>query len=189
MNDAELILRCIRKEKEAWDIFVQRYSRLIYWAIRKRLTVSSFVLREEDIKSIFQDVFIVILEGNKLEQLKDVKFLPGWLAMVASNKTVDFMRERMRSESHFTPKAAVVKEDTFEEDLCANDIADILRKIIETLQSKEKLIISLNLFEERTHEEISRMSGMPINTVSTVIARTKEKIKKELVKRGIKFEK
>lgn len=186
MNDAELIQRCIRKEKEAWDIFVQRYSRLIYWAIRKRLTVSGFTLQEDDIQAIFQDVFLTILEGNKLAQLKDVKFLPGWLAMIASNKTVDYIRDKIRNSPRFAPEAMMTTGDSVEQELCDSDLLSVLREIIENMASKEKIVISLNLLEERTHSEIAQMLSMPINTVSTVIARSKDKLKKELIKRGIK---
>ena len=49
----------------------------------------------------------------------------------------------------------------------------------------ERIIISLNLLEDRTHQDISNMLNMPINTVSTVIARTKQKVIKSLEKMGI----
>lgn len=185
MDESELIQRCLRKEKEAWDIFVRQYARLIYWAIRKRLTISGFVCDGDDIGNIFQDVFVSILEGNKLAQVKDAKFLSGWLSMVASNKTVDFMREAIRRDSRFAPEPAVLKDDTFEQELYDNEVKGLLEDIIEGLTAKEKIIISLNLLEERTHKEIAQVLGMPMNTVSTIIARTKGKIKNELEKRGI----
>ncbi len=185
MNEAELIARCLRKEKEAWDMFVRQYARLIYWAIRKRLTISGFLCDEDDIGNIFQDVFVSILEGNKLAQVKDAKFIPGWLSMVASNKTVDFMREKVRRDARSAPEPAVFKDNRFEQEVYDNDVNGLLKDIIEGLTAKEKIIISLNLLEERTHKEIGQILGMPMNTVSTIIARTKEKIKKELEKRGI----
>lgn len=185
MNEFELIKRCLNKEKESWNIFVQKYSRLIYWAIRRQLSLSGFTFDEGDIANIFQEVFLSIIEGSKLAQVKEKKLLSGWLAMVASNKTVDFMRRKIRNGSLLVPDAAILKNDGAEQELFDSDLTQIIKNIIDTLPAKERIIISLNLLEERTHQEIAGVLGIPINTVSTIIARTKEKIKKELEKKGI----
>jgi RNA polymerase sigma-70 factor (ECF subfamily) len=186
MNEAQLIKSCIRKERKAWNIFVQKYSRLIYWAIRRRLNISSFEYNDDDVHNIFQEVFISILEGNKLGDIKDVKFLPGWLAMVASNKTVDFLREKIRHKQRFVADASLLKGKEDKEKLYHRDILETIKNVIDNLSVKEKIIISLNLLEGKTHREIAQVRCMPINTVSTTIARAKKKIKKELERRGIK---
>ncbi|MFA5007698.1 MAG: sigma-70 family RNA polymerase sigma factor [Candidatus Omnitrophota bacterium] len=183
MNDAELIRRCINKEKESWDIFVERYSRLIYWAIRKRLSASNFSFSKDDVSNIFQEVFLSILEG-KLAQLKDIKLICSWLVMVASNKAVDFMRETLRNKQRFTVDVTLLNENN-EQNLSDRDMVNILKNIINTLSDREKIIISLNLIEEKTHQEIADTLAVSINTISTIIARTKEKIKKEMGKYGI----
>ena len=185
MSEAELIKRCIKKDKKAWDLFIQKYSRLVYWAIRKRLTASSFNSHESDIEDIFQEVLLTILKGKSLLQLKNPKYIPGWLAMVASNKAVDFMRKKIRLDKNIVFDISEFKDDSFEKELFSKDAVDTVKDIINTLSDKEKIIISLNLLEERTHKEIAQITGAPINTVSTIIARTKEKLKKELKKRGI----
>lgn len=186
MNESELIKRCLKKEKIAWDIFVQRYSNLIYWVIRKRLTMSSFEFDKEDVNGIFQEVFLSILEDDKLSQIKDSKLISGWLAMIASNKTVDFMRKKIREGQRLVLDMPVLKDEKLEQELSDRDTINIIKNIINTLSAKEKIIISLNILEGRTHKEIANIIGIPINTVSTIIARTKEKLKKELRKRGIK---
>lgn len=186
MNEPELIRRCLKREKEGWDIFVRKYSRLIYWAIRKRLNISGFVFDEEDVKCIFQEVFLSILGGQKLSQLRDVNLISGWLAMVASNKTVDFMREKIRDGKRFASDPAVLGNNQFQQELFDRELIDIVENIIDTLSAKEKVVITLNLFEGRTHKEIAHILGISVNTVSTIIARTKGKLKEELRKKGIK---
>jgi RNA polymerase sigma factor (sigma-70 family) len=145
MKEVELIKRCLNKEKEAWDIFVQKYSRLIYWAIRKRLNLSSFAFTDDDVAGIFQEVFLSILESGKLSQVKDAKHLSGWLAMVASNKAVDFMREKIRSSNRFVSETPILKNDGFEQELFNNDLTEVIKAIIETLPAKEKIILYLGL--------------------------------------------
>lgn len=186
MNEIELIRRCLQKEKKAWDVFVRKYSKLIYWAIRKRLNASGFKFSQDDIDGIFQDVFLSILEGDKLGQLKDPKIIPGWLAIIASNKTVDFMRCKIKEDKKLVIEMPVLKDDKFEEELYKRDLLNVLGNIIDTLPAKEKIVISLNLIEGRTHKEIAEITAMPVNTVSTIIARTKEKVKKGLERVGLK---
>ena len=183
----ELISRCLKKEKKAWDIFVQKYSKLIYWAIRRRLASSAFNSNQDDIDGIFQEVFLAILEGDKLRQLKDAQTIPGWLVIIASNKALDFMRHRIREDRRLVPDLPVLKDDKFKQELQHRDLRDLISAAINNLSPKEKIIISLNLIENRTHQEISEIVGISINTVSTTIARSKEKLKKELQRKGIKY--
>jgi len=186
MSELELIKRCLQKNKKAWDIFVQKYSKLIYWAIRKRLNTSGFKFNQDSIDSIFQEVFLSILEGDKLGQLKDPKIIPGWLAIIASNKTVDFMRRVIREDNRLVLDQPIIKDDNFEQELHQRDLIDAIGSSINTLSAKAKVVISFNLLEGRTHQEISTLMKISVNTVSTIIARTKQKLKQELVKKGIK---
>ena len=185
MNEIKLISRCLKKDKKAWDLFVQKYSKLIYWAIRKRSTASNFELSQDDIDCIFQEVFLSILEGDKLRQLKDSKAITGWLAIIAFNKTIDFMRRRIRENERLIPDTSILSSSNFKQELFHRDLLNVISNIIDTLPSKEKIIISLNLLKGRTHKEIAGIISMPVNTVSTTIARTKSKLKKELTKQGI----
>ena len=186
MNEIKLINRCLKKDKKAWDLFVQKYSKLIYWAIRKRSAASSFECSQDDVDCIFQEVFLSILEDNKLVQLKDAKAITGWLAIITFNKTVDFMRRRIRDRGRLIPDIPVLSSSNFEQELLHRDLLDVISNIINMLSCKEKIIISLNLLKGRTHKEIAGIMNISVNTVSTTIARTKEKLKKELIRQGIK---
>ena len=186
MDESELIKRCLKKEKRAWDIFIQRYSKVVCWAIRKRLSMSDFAFHEDDVNDIFQEVFLSIIEGDKLLQIKNAKLVAGWLAMVASNKAVDFMRKRIRSKECLIQEGSILKDDVFREELHNRDLMEIIKSILDTLSVKEKIVISLNLLEDRTHREIASIVGLSINTVSTLIARAKQKLRERLEKRGIK---
>lgn len=186
MNEAELIKRCINKEKRAWDIFVERYAKLIYWAIKKRFNMSSFTFSDFDAQNVFQEVFLSLLENEKLIQLRDARLISAWLVMVASNKAIDFMREKIRLNQRLVADPVLSKDEESSKSLFNREITDIVKNLINTLSGREKIIISLNLFEEKTHKEIANILSMPVNTVSTIISRTKEKLKKELERRGIK---
>ncbi len=185
MREQELIRRCLNRDKKAWDYFVQRYNRLIYWAIHRRLAASGFVAGEEDVNTIFQEVFVTLIEGNKLSRVKEAKALAGWLVIVASSRAADFMRSSIRAGRRVLSDAAACQETAPQQEVMENDSLRTVQKAIEALPARERLVISLNLIEGRTHHEISQALAMPANTVSTIIARTKLKLRTELKKLGI----
>ena len=187
MDEAELIRKCLLKDKTAWSIFIDKYSRLIYWAIRKRFIISGIKFEDDDVRVIFQEVFVLILEGDKLFQLKDPKSLAAWIVMVASNRVVDYTREKIRFERRFVSDNPVFEEDTIEAELYYRDAMNQVKSVIENLSHKEKIIFSLNILENRKHKEIGRIFKMPVNTVSTIISRAKKRVREELIKRGVDY--
>ncbi|MCF7870335.1 MAG: sigma-70 family RNA polymerase sigma factor [Candidatus Omnitrophica bacterium] len=182
MNEIKLVNLCLRKDKKAWKIFLKKYGKIIYWAIRKRIKKITSDYQQNEIEDIFQEVFLALFEGNKLNQLKDVKFLPGWLAMISSNKTIDYMRKKFNNREDLTIDFTTFRDDSFKESLLNRDDFALVNTIIENLSDKEKIIISLNILEEKTHQEIAEITSLSINTISTIIVRTKEKIKNNLKK-------
>ncbi len=185
MEDSDLIKRCAKKDKKAWDLFIKRYSRLICWAIRKRLAISSFHHNEADVEDIFQEVLLAILKGDRLLRLKDAKYLAGWLAMTASNKTVDHMRLKLSNKQDLVVDMPEFPDDTFTQDLLKRDALNVIKEAINTLSDKERIVISLNLLENRSHKDISQIVKIPINTISTIIVRAKEKIRKDLKRKDL----
>ncbi len=172
MSEQELINRCLRKDKKAWSRFVDKYSRLVYWAIHRRLNISKFEYDQADIEDIFQEVFLTILKGDRLQQVNQVKKLSGWVAMVASSRAFDFMRKKIRRREDFNLDSLGLETEAIDEQPI------LVQEIIDNLPERERRIISLNLLEARTHAEIAEILNLPINTVSTIIARTKEKLRK-----------
>ena len=199
----ELIKGCIRKDRRAWDILVERYSKVVYWAIRDRLKRFGYNFEEEDLNDIHQDVFIALWAGDKFSQLKDKTKLAGWLAMVAGNTAIDYFKKMKRQSP--PNSISIYKEiypdggdgaKTLEELLPAKDtdpakplmIEDIRRVIEEeigALKPREKMVIKLDLFRGMKHKEIAESLGIPIDTVSTTIARTKDELRRRLKQKNI----
>ena len=194
----QLIEGCINKDKRSWDIFVERYSKVVYWAIRDRLKRFGYNFEDEDINDIHQDVFIALWSGDKLAQLKERDKAAGWLAMVAGNAAIDYFR-RMKRQS--PPNSISIYQEiynsgdgearTLEEvlpskaagpdmDAHLNDAREILESAIESFKPKERAVVKLNLLHGMKHEEIADTLKIPVNTVSTTIARAKKYLKEKL---------
>ncbi|KPK41653.1 MAG: hypothetical protein AMJ78_04880 [Omnitrophica WOR_2 bacterium SM23_29] len=201
--DPELIESCIKKDKRAWDIFVERYSKLVLWAIRDRLTRFRYDFDDDDVEDIHQEVFVSLWSGNKLTQIKDRRKIAGWIAMVAGNAAIDYFKKMKRQ---MPPNAISIFEGTIsgtedggrtlEELLLAktgnpsrefhlNELRAMLDATLESLAPKEKTVVTLNLLHGMKHREIAEALKLPINTVSTIMARTKDELRERLRRKGI----
>ncbi|MFA6356975.1 MAG: sigma-70 family RNA polymerase sigma factor [Candidatus Omnitrophota bacterium] len=199
----ELIQGCIKKDRRSWDVFVETYSRVVYWAIRDRLKRYGYDFNEEDVNDIHQDVFIALWAGDRLRQLREPGKAAGWLAMVAGNAAIDHFR-KVKSQS--PPNSMSIYEElcrngeggsrTLEEVLPSaaagpdrqaqlNEAREELEAALDGLNPKERMAVKLNLLHGMKHVEIAAALKVPVNTVSTTIARAKKNLKEKLEKKRL----
>lgn len=65
-NDRELIKRCIDGNAEAWSKFVNRFSGLIYWAIKRKLAKYGRHYLISEVEEIHQRLFVSVWEKKSL---------------------------------------------------------------------------------------------------------------------------
>lgn len=74
-TDAELLVRCRRRDPDAWNLLVGRYERLVYSvALRNGLSA-------EDAADVTQTTFVSLIDS--LDRIRDEERLPSWLMTVA----------------------------------------------------------------------------------------------------------
>ena len=187
-SDSSLVARCINRDRLAWDKFVERFSPLVFWAIKDRLSQARYPGNREDIEDIFQNVFVLLWEKGKLKQVKDREKLSGWLAMVAVNCVHNYFRNKREGPlgKELFPENTVSLDYAAANTPAQEKLHDIIKEGLDCLSARELIILKLNYFYNKTHQEIGRILKMPANTVSSIIKRTKEKIKEELKKQDWK---
>jgi RNA polymerase sigma-70 factor (ECF subfamily) len=193
MQDKNIIYSCIRGEAEAWQRFVQRFSGLVAWSIRERLTKSGYAFTNSDVEDIHQETFLSIYHNNKLKQLKDISKITAWVSIIAGNIAINYIK---RVKGRLSEKSVSLFEK-IEPDLTVADTleshspnareqvdkkltSETLAKIIESLNPKEKIILNLYFTYENTIEEIAQLVNLAQGTVASIITRTKKKIKERL---------
>jgi len=175
-----LIEHCINREEKAWSEFIDRFSGLVYYSARERLKRNGFSFSEQDIQDIVQNVFIDIWEKSSLSEVRERHKIKAWLSIVGQTRALNFMRKKrerlLREEELFKIENMVSdKEEEYRIEL-----VEELEKAIENFSPREKIILKLNIIHGKTHKEIADFMNMPINTVSTIIARRKELLRKTL---------
>ncbi len=135
MDDLEFVQRCVGGDRQAWDEFIARYSRLIYSYIHSVFkTNNTHNLTSDVANDLFQDIILSLVKDNfqKLRSFKGKNgcSLASWLRQVTINSTIDYIR-RLKP---------VVSIDEDNDDLSLKDILpDSSPSAPEKIGFKEKL--------------------------------------------------
>lgn len=177
-SDKALVNRCLSGDTEAWSDFVDRFSGLVYWAIKRKLNRYYSAYLTSDIEDIYQRLFTTIWEKKSLSAVSERDNIGPWLIVLASNLAIDFMRKKKREEdflqNRFTTEAQIRDEDSA---VFVEEKMDLLNEAIRFLNEKERLYLELNYLSGKQHKEIADIFNAPVNSVSTIIARAKTKIR------------
>lgn len=184
LNNSSLVTRCINRDRLAWNKFVERFSPIIFWAIKKGLARFGFSYTRQDTEDIFQNVFVLLWEKEKLQQIRSRESITSWLAIVAVNCACNFFRKKGERplKDGFQPERLASPDcgKTGIAQANSGNIDAILEHAFNYLSSREVIILKLNYLHNKTHQEIANLLNMPANSVSSIIKRTREKLKEKL---------
>ncbi|MDD5729576.1 MAG: RNA polymerase sigma factor [Candidatus Omnitrophica bacterium] len=195
MDDFEFIRKCCSGNRQSWEEFVDKYSRLIYNYIYAVLRSSGVDTRQDTIKDIFQEIYLILAKDNykKLRAFKAKNgcSLASWLRLVVVNFTIDHLRkqkqeifldqqndEELSLKDILADKSEPVLHRLIAEENSA-DLADCFRK----LQNDDRYFLELHinqalpLEELKVHLKVSR--GAVDMRKSRIIAKLKECFKRK----------
>ena len=195
LTDEALLDACQKGDARAWEEFVSRFSRLIYWSIRRTLQDTPGGVREDLVADIFQDVFRKIFEKRSFEVLESAAHIKKYLVVVSAHAARDRIKSRRRADAKNVPL-----EDTFAdagvlpdglsaagpaEEAMQNEKNTLIAEVMSSLGEKERACLEFAVEEGMTHQAIGLLLGIPQDTVSSIIRRAKDKIKEKLIKKGL----
>lgn len=179
-QDLDLVQRCLAGVDSAWDEFVQRTRSAIYRgasvALRK-FRVSD----QESFENVFQQVYVELLrDGSRtLRSYRGESDLEGWVAVIAMRAAYGIMRQKtagMPLPDLLPETATSAPGETAER----AEFLDRLDSAFRKLDPREAALLRLSYFERRTYREIAAALGLPLNSVSPLLIRAKERLKRFL---------
>ncbi len=144
MRDLEFVQKCIKGDKQSWEQFVDKYSRLIYNYIHSILNAKGYAFTQQNIHDIFQEIFCSLINDN-FKKLRTYKArngcsLASWLRQVTINFTIDYLRRY---------KHVISLEEGAENGLSLKDmLADGSLPVTHALNAKELLAHLKGCIEE-----------------------------------------
>lgn len=184
-----LIQACLKGSPGAWNLFIEEYSRLIYWCIHRVLVKYKLPDQEALVKEIFQDVFQRLSDPSELARLLEVKNIKLYLSAVAAHSSIDYMKSRLRYEKRYAPLEVQDPDSLTAPDalrpVFESDIRQVLEHFLSSLPGRDRLCLELFYLEKHSHAEIADILNVPLDTASSAIRRAREKLKALLKEKGI----
>jgi len=168
-SDAQLVSRCREGDPEAWNEFVERFSRYVY-----AVSVRGFRLAHHDAEDVFQEVFARAYE--KLPELRSDDAVRPWLAQLTRRLCID----RLRTVARDGPADVEPDESAAEEVLGALDEAIAVRAALETVGEPCSEILDRFFCRDESYRTIGDELGIPAGTIASRISRCLEKVRVEL---------
>jgi RNA polymerase sigma-70 factor (family 1) len=159
-NEIEIITRLQQDDVSAFDALYHTYHNSLYANIFK-------LTRHADTsKDILQEVFISLWE--KRNSLNPEKSLAGWLFVVSYNKSVTYLRIRLR-ESLLKVRDLASQPDA-EREVQKGDQLNLLEEAIEKLSPQKRKVFELCKMQGKTYEETAMELGISKHTVKEYLS-------------------
>jgi RNA polymerase sigma-70 factor (ECF subfamily) len=185
MDERELVDRCIRGEAGAWERLVDQFGPAVYDAARFTLRRVLGSAQDEDVENVYQAVLLALCDKNahRLRIFQGRSSLKTWMTSVTARFSLNYIRTEKRKGSL---KYAALDEsagDLPDRAFLDGDPEDRerLHVALEKIPSREKLLLKLFYFDGLSYRSIAEVLKMPINSISPLLLRAKESLKKQLV--------
>ena len=168
-TDAQLVSRCRAGDADAWNEFVERFSRYVY-AICGR----GFRLAQHDAEDVFQEVFARAYE--RLPALRSDDAVRPWLAQLTRRLCIDKLRLNARD----MPSEVDPDEGEVDDVLGRLDEAMAVRAALDKVGDPCREILDRFFCRDESYKAIGDALDLPSGTIASRISRCLGKLRSEL---------
>lgn len=183
MEEKELVARVLAAEAPAEEEFFRAY--------RPRLLRCSYYFlgsRDPEAEDVVQQTFLIALP-----KLKDFDFrapLYAWLKRICVNLCYERLRHRKRMLASmdedleiYTRQAAREKHEAGDQEDEKAFLLELVKELQQTMDETSRRILRLRDVEGKSYSEIARVLEIPMGTVMSRLARSRQELKKRCLAR------
>jgi RNA polymerase sigma-70 factor (ECF subfamily) len=175
--DADLVARCRQDDQEAWNEFVNRFSRYVY-----AIAVRIYGLEQHDAEDVFQEVF-----GRTYERLGDLRedaAVRAWIGTLTRRLCLD----RLRGASREEPTEQPIDPERADNEFALLDEALVVREGLKALPERCGEILDRFFARDESYRMIGEALELPPGTIASRISRCLQKLRKQLEGRQSRFQ-
>lgn len=167
-SEAELARAFAAGRESALRSLYERYGTLVY---RIALGITRSVHDAEDVT---QQTFVSAWEGRaSFNPLSGT--LPGWLIGITRHRALDKIRADTRSDARKRAAEGILAAVTDEPERIIDRI--VIADELEQLSDDQRQVLELAFFDDLTHLQIAKLTGMPLGTVKSHLRRGIRKLR------------
>ena len=171
---ADLIKQCLSGSKQAWDSFVNDYSRWIYHCILRTAHSYGRRISTDDTDELCQDVFVILLDRG-LKQFKgQIKpCLLAYLRRIAVCHTINYLKKCNKyigfedclfNDGQFNRLIKEMELPCPQDEQKRMDNIDQLQGLMEQLSADERRILQMCYFDQMSADEIAKTFFITVDT-------------------------
>ena len=166
-DEREIILRSRKGDREAFDVLIRMYQRMIH-SLCYRMTGSL-----DDADDLVQETFIQAY--RHLDNFRAEARFSSWLYRIAINRCLNWrarQKRRERAHEQWEPETDALPAE--------NDLTRQVQATLEKLPAKQRAAVVLTTYEGMNHAEAARILGCSEVTVSWRVFAARQKLKRWL---------
>ena len=173
-SDQHLVHRTLSGDTQAFGDLVERYERLVHGLILET------VRRPDETEDLVQEVFSKAYE--QLSSLREPASFAGWVARLASNTAIQWLRHRQVRVRSVTERERLLPLTSQQPDeVCEErETARYLWKAVDNLAPEQRRAVVLYYLEGCTHREIGRFLGVSTTAVRYRLLCARRRLIREL---------
>ena len=172
ISEEELVLQLQseRSRDKAFRVLVLQYQERLYWHVRK------IVKSHEDANDVVQNAFIKIYRN--IDKFKGDSKLYTWLYRIATNESLTFLKKQKRqtTEAIDNPDLNLGNQLSSTENIDGDAVQELLKKAIETLPDKQKMVFNMRYFDEIPYQELSKILDTSVGALKASYHHAAKKI-------------
>lgn len=179
--DRNLLSRCLAQKPRAWEDFVDRFMGLVVHVVDHSAQSRSIRLAAPDREDLVAEVFLAIIRDDMalLRRFRGESSLATYLTVVARRVAVSHLLRRgappvAASSAHALDNAEADGDAPAQRMSDRDEIA----RLLEELEGTEAQIVRMYHLEGKSYQEISRLVGIPENSVGPTLSRAREKMRR-----------
>ena len=176
--DRNLLERCLANQPRAWEDFVDRFMGLVMHVINHTAQSRSILLSVSDREDLAGEVMVTLVDNDfaVLRNFRGKSSLATYLTVVARRVVVRKMLANQRPASLGDVAEQTIADDSEGVEQRMTNQEEVERMLAH-LEGPEAHVIRMYHLEGKTYQEISRITGMPTNTVGPMLSRVRTRLR------------
>ncbi|HEY2415439.1 MAG TPA: sigma-70 family RNA polymerase sigma factor [Pirellulaceae bacterium] len=177
--DRQLLQRCLTRQPNAWEDFVDRFLGLVVHVVSHASTSRSIAVSQHDLEDLASEVFIAILADDYavLRRFRGQSSLATYLTVISRRIVVRELLKRriVPNQAEHGDMEQVEDHAHGAEERLAN--REEVQRLLGELHGDEAEIVRLFHLEGKNYHEISRETGVPENSIGPALSRARAKMR------------